>query len=173
MLRVFPGNRAPWRWGLLAGVGMLVAAGCATRPASRPSIYPADASPAATIEAARAEAARTGRRVLLNFGANWCSDSQAMYRRLTQDPRVEPLVRERYVMVLVDVGPRGGPGWDSAVVREYGRPFAERGIPALVVLGEDGRPLIQPGVKPLRDSDHRRPRRVARFLEESSRRTAP
>lgn len=167
-MRVFLRDRAGRVAGLLAGLGIVLGAGCASRPAPQVAIYRAEASPSVAIAAARAEAARTGRRVLLNFGANWCSDSRAMYRRLTEDPRIAPRVREWYVMVLVDVGERGGPLWDSETVREYGRPFAERGIPALVVLGADGRPLATPAVQPLRDSDHRRPKRVLRFLEASA-----
>lgn len=139
--------------------------GCGTTSKPRVAIYPDDPDPAATIVAARREAARTGRRVLLNFGADWCGDSQALYRRLTGDSRVAPRVGRYYVMVLVDVGERDGPKWDAAVVREYGRPFAGRGIPALVVLDADGKPVSGVDPKPLRDSDHRHPRRVARFLE--------
>ena len=144
---------------------VLITVGCASSRSARVSIYPDDPEPEARIEAAQADAAREGKRVLLNFGANWCSDSRAMYRRLTQDRRVAPFVEAGYVMVLVDVGERGGPRWDGATVRHYGRPFAERGIPALVVLGPDGSVLNADDSEPLRDNDHRHPRKVARWLQ--------
>ena len=120
---------------------------------------------AASIETALAEARQTHRRVLLNFGANWCTDSRAMYRLLTSDARISPLVDHHYVMVMVDVGERNGPQWDSEVVRRYGRPFEQRGIPALVVLEADGRQLTTPDNNPLSDTAHRRPKQVIQFLE--------
>lgn len=168
MNRISPGAGGHRALATVVGLALL-AAGCASHPVSRPAIYAEDPEPGDRIEAARVEAARSGKRVLLNFGANWCSDSRALYHRLTEDPRLVPLVQGRYVMVLIDVGERGGPNWDSETVRRYGRPFAERGIPALVVLDEDGRPISASDPRPLRDSDHRRPRKVARFLERWSR----
>lgn len=154
----------------LGAIGLLVS-GCsvvARGPAAAGAAgaaYPDDPNPEATIERARADAASGGRRVLLVFGANWCSDSRSMMHRLREDSRVAPIVRDRYVLVPVNVGARGGPDWDSPTVRRYGRPFEGRGIPALVVLeGGDGRQLTTRENNPLRDSDHKHPRKVAEFL---------
>lgn len=155
----------------LAAVLLVLALGV-TGCARRSAVPPAEARPfdehavaEQDIAVALREAQTTRRRVLLVFGANWCGDSRAMYGRLTADPVVAPVVRDHYVMVLVDVGPRHGPKWDAAVVQQYGRPFAGRGIPALVVLDADGRQLTTQASNPLRDSDHRHPRKVRRFLE--------
>jgi hypothetical protein len=147
---------------------MLIGAGtgCVSRkagPVSRP--FPEYSEPDTAIASAVAEAARSNRGVLLVFGANWCSDSRAMMSRLTTDPRLVPWVAEHWVLTPIDVGERGGPKWDAEVVRRYGRPFAERGIPALVVLDEQGRQITTRESNPLKDTDHRRPSRIRKFLE--------
>jgi hypothetical protein len=144
------------------GGGCCTLSSRAAREAGRP--FPENAVADREIAAGLREAANSGRRTLLMFGANWCGDSRAMYWRLTEDPRLAPLVRQAYVLVLIDVGRPGSDEWDSDVVRRYGRPFKDRGIPAFVVLDSDGRQLTTPANNPLRDSDHRRPSRVRRFL---------
>jgi hypothetical protein len=88
-----------------------------------------------------------------------------MMSRLTTDSRLVPWVAEHWVLTPIDVGERGGPKWDAEVVRRYGRPFAERGIPALVVLDEQGRQITTRESNPLKDTDHRRPSRIRKFLE--------
>lgn len=140
--------------------------GCASRsaPSPKPNIYPERAHPEADVDRAIAEARQSDRRVLLNFGASWCSDSQSMFRLLTEDPVIAPLVRERFVLVMIDVGERHGELWDAPIVRKYGSPFSRRGIPALVILDADGRQLTDASNHPLRDRDHRRPGKVERFL---------
>lgn len=151
------------------GMGAVLSpgAGCASRsaPAQKPLIYPERAHPEADVARAITAASESDRRVLLNFGASWCSDSQAMYRLLTEDPVISPLVRERFILVMIDVGDRHGELWDAPVVRQYGSPFSRSGIPALVVLDADGRQLTDATNNPLRDRDHRRPRKVEQFLK--------
>ncbi len=160
--------RAAVLWGGLSLV-VAVLSGCAAqRSGTGVGPYPeGEAGEDATgaIATATAEAQRTHRQVLLVFGANWCGDSRAMYLRLTEDERVAPLVRERYVLTLIDVGERQGSRWDRDVVQLYGRPFEERGIPALVILDAAGRQLTTRANNPLKDTDHRRPARLRRFLE--------
>jgi thiol:disulfide interchange protein len=141
--------------------------GCATTaPHHPPSVFSRVSDPETEIASALEIARNSGRRVLLVFGADWCRDSRRMCRRLTHDEALSRLIADEFVVVTVDVGERDGPRWDSELVRRYGRPFAGRGIPAMVVLGPDGEPLFSPAMNPLRDSDHRRPRKVQRFLEQ-------
>ncbi len=163
--------RAMLRAVLRGGFGLAVAilSGCAAQQSGTGvGPYPdgqAGEDAMGAIATATAEAQRTQRQVLLVFGANWCGDSVAMYRRLTGDERVAPLVRERYVLTLIDVGERQGPRWDREAVRGYGRPFEGRGIPALVILDAEGRQLTTRANNPLKDTDHRRPARLRRFLK--------
>lgn len=152
------------RWALGAGIVVAVA-GCVTSRA--PGVrqpFPEHTEPGPAIAAAVAEAGRTGKCVLLVFGANWCGDSRAMMARLASDSKLAPWVRDHLVTVPVDVGPRGGVKWEAEVVQRYGRPFEGRGIPALVVLDGEGRQRTTREENPLKDTDHRRPSKVLRFL---------
>ncbi|MER5638903.1 thioredoxin family protein [Kitasatospora sp. NPDC002227] len=86
------------------------------------------------IKVALAEAAKGNREVLLDFGANWCPDCRAldlMYRA----PQVAPVLAKNYVVVPVDVG-RFDHNVDLAA--RY-VDLRTSGIPALVVLGADGK----------------------------------
>lgn len=135
-------------------------------PPAAPFTYFASApDPASAIPDAITRARQSERHVLLVFGADWCSDSRAMIRRLTQDPRVASRLAASYLLVPIDVGERNGPLWDAEVVQRYDRPFAGRGIPALVVLDALGNQLTDASNNPLRDSSHRHPRRLAAFLD--------
>jgi thiol:disulfide interchange protein len=87
----------------------------------------------ADIAAAVSTAAKEHREVLLDFGADWCPDCQAldvMYR----SAQVEPLLQKDYVVVAVDVGRFNH---NLAVAGRY-VDLRTSGIPALVVLKPDG-----------------------------------
>lgn len=158
---------------LLAGLAVLAAAsGCAQRAGSKPTAdkapfvaFSTAPDPALAIPDALEQAAKSRRHVLLVFGADWCRDSRRMCHRLSVDPQLASIVATQYVKVLVNVGDRNGPLWDAEVVQRYDRPFEDRGIPALVVLDVWGNQLTDATNNPLRDSDHRHPRRVRAFLE--------
>lgn len=63
----------------------------------------ADAALAARIEEARAQAAASERRVLLEFVADWCEDCREVVRLSHEEP-ARGLIEERYVVVYVEVG---------------------------------------------------------------------
>src|SRR5262245_29500105 len=69
-------------------------------------IYPDVARAAADIAAAQKEAARTHRRVLVDFGGNWCTDCKVLDINLRK-PENAALLAERYVVVHVNVGDKG------------------------------------------------------------------
>ena len=57
----------------------------------------------ADLADARETGLRSGKRILLVMGANWCHDSRALASRLYQEP-LKSLVDEHYELVFVDVG---------------------------------------------------------------------
>ncbi len=57
----------------------------------------------ADLASAREAALRSGKRILLVMGANWCHDSRALASRMYQAP-LESLIEEHYELVFVDVG---------------------------------------------------------------------
>jgi thiol:disulfide interchange protein len=99
-------------------------------------IYPDPARAAADIDAALREASATHRRVLVDFGGDWCTDCKVLDAYLKR-PENAALVARGYVVVHVNVGARGiDRNFD--VARRYGIPL-EKGVPALAVLDADGK----------------------------------
>jgi len=83
------------------------------------------------IEAAVAEANRTGRLVLVDFTADWCPPCIAMKHDVWPDDDVERSVADGYVPVLIDI--------DSNF--EVPDRFGVRGIPTVLVLDGSGEVL--------------------------------
>src|SRR5262245_21811926 len=95
-------------------------------PASRnPNLYRAEANPQQEIAQTISEAGKERKRVLLVFGASWCSDCYALDYGFHQ-PRVEPLLNGNFKAVHVDVGRFNR---NLAVVRKY-HVDLEKGIPS-------------------------------------------
>jgi thioredoxin 1 len=111
----------------------LVLIACLTLAASvsaaPPLPYDETANARADIDRALAEAGKTGRQVLVIFGANWCADCRALDASL-KTPRNAELMAKEFVVVKVDVGnfDRNGP-----ITTQYGNP-TRKGIPSAVLL---------------------------------------
>jgi thiol-disulfide isomerase/thioredoxin len=85
---------------LLGAAAPVLPPGQAT-PAAHPYDEAADAH--AAVAAAFAQARQTGRKVLLDFGGNWCPDCRMLSGVLDQ-PQVRPWLAENFVVVAIDVG---------------------------------------------------------------------
>jgi thioredoxin 1 len=99
-------------------------------------IYPNPSQARGDLAAALKQAAQTHRRILLDFGGNWCGDCQVLDFYM-HDDRNRPLVEQNFVVVHVNIG-RYDANLDLA--RKYDVPL-EKGVPALAVLSETGRLL--------------------------------
>ncbi|HET9223183.1 MAG TPA: thioredoxin family protein, partial [Roseiflexaceae bacterium] len=99
-------------------------------------IYDPRADADAAIAQALTQAEADHKRVLLDFGADWCPDCQVL-SQLFDDPQVKPFLDEHYHVVRIDVGQ-----WDNNldIAERYGDPIA-KGIPAVVVLDANGQTL--------------------------------
>jgi thioredoxin 1 len=120
---------------------LLLAAGCRREPAAAPApepghaqIYPDGARAEQDIAAALARAGKEKKRVLLDFGGNWCGDCQVL-EIYFHDNTNRPLLEQNYVLVPVNIG-----RYDQnlAIAARYGVPIT-KGVPALAVLDPDGR----------------------------------
>jgi thioredoxin 1 len=100
------------------------------------AMYPDVSRAGADIDAAMAEAARTHRRVLVDFGGNWCGDCKVLDINLHK-PENAALLEKNYVMVHVNVGEKGITD-NFTVAERYGIPL-KKGVPAIAVLEADGR----------------------------------
>jgi thiol:disulfide interchange protein len=90
-------------------------------------------TPAEKIAQAEADAKTAGKRVLLDFGADWCPDCHAL-DGLFKTATVAPILSRSYVLVHIDVGQFDK---NMKLSARYGH-AADVGIPALVVLDGSG-----------------------------------
>ncbi len=87
------------------------------------------------IDNALAAAKKSGKSVLVVFGANWCGDCKVLEAELKRE-KLDQLVRGHSVVVKVDVG-RFNKNLD--VVNRYEPSLLKKGIPAVVLLDADGK----------------------------------
>ena len=146
---------------LPASIATLIIAFALPARAATP-IYPDVSRAGADIAAAQEEAARTHRRVLVDFGGDWCTDCKVLDINMRK-PENAALLAERYVGVRVNVGAKGiDENFDIA--RRYGIPL-EKGVPALAVLEADGRVVHAQKAGEFEDMRHMDPASVHQFLE--------
>jgi thiol:disulfide interchange protein len=108
-----------------------LAAGTANSAAH--DIYPDPSQARADLAAALKAAATTHRRILLDFGGNWCPDCQVLDIYL-HDSRNKPILDANFVLVHINIGYMDT---NLDIAEQYGVPI-KRGIPALAVLSERG-----------------------------------
>jgi CubicO group peptidase (beta-lactamase class C family) len=101
--------------------------------AGAPAPFDEAADARSDIDAAFAAAAADGRRVLMVLGGNWCHDSRALARRMT-DPALAGLLQENFHTVFVDVGRRDRNLW---LPRRY-NVGSLAGTPTVLIAAPDG-----------------------------------
>jgi thioredoxin 1 len=101
-----------------------------------PELYPDPSQAKADIAAALKNAAATHRRVLLDFGGNWCGDCRVLDIYM-HDDKNKPLVDANFVVVHINIGHMDE---NVDLADQYDIPL-KRGVPALAVLSEHGKLL--------------------------------
>jgi len=96
-------------------------------------IYSATADAHADIAQAIRTATHEHKRIILDFGGNWCGDCQVLNIYFHQQPN-EAILNKNFVLVDIDIG-RMDKNVD--VADKYGVPL-NKGVPALAVLDEHG-----------------------------------
>jgi len=127
---------------------------------SRPAIYDENADGGKQIADALIVAKKENKRVLLQFGANWCGWCHKLHKLCQSDAEIVAKLKEAYVVVLIDVNK----GHNKAVNDKYGNPI-QHGLPVLVVLDTDGRQLTTKDTGELEEGDHHSPQKVLAFLK--------
>jgi thioredoxin 1 len=99
-------------------------------------IYPDTSEAKADIAAALKTAGATHKRVIIDFGGNWCGDCQVldMYFHNAEN---RPILEANYVLVHVNIGHMDE---NLDVAERYGVPI-DKGVPALAVLSDTGKLL--------------------------------
>jgi len=96
-------------------------------------LYSETADPAADIAAAEATARKDHKRILLEFGGNWCGDCQVLDFYYHQ-PANAALLAKYFVLVHVDIGHMDH---NVDIAKKYHVPIT-RGVPALAILDARG-----------------------------------
>lgn len=119
---------------LLATALLLLVPG-AVQSATR-DIYPDPAQAKAELAAALKTAAQAHKRVLLDFGGNWCGDCQVLDIYF-HNPQNRPILDANFVLVHINIGHMDE---NVDIAEKYGIPL-QKGVPALAVLSETGKLL--------------------------------
>ena len=99
-------------------------------------MYPSTDRAGPDIDNALKEAAATKRRVIVDFGGNWCTDCKILDINMKK-PENAALLAKNFVVVHVNIGDKGiSDNFD--VAERYGVPL-KKGVPALAILESDGR----------------------------------
>lgn len=119
-------------------------------------LYSETADSANEIDTAERVARHDHKRILLDFGGNWCSDCQVLDFYYHQAPNDE-LLAKYYVVVHVDIGHMDH---NVNIAAKYHVPIW-KGVPALAVLDADGNLLYAEHDK---EFEHSSPGAITAFL---------
>jgi thioredoxin 1 len=104
--------------------------------AAQPDIYPPPERASADIAAALKNAAASHKRVILDFGGNWCTDCHVLDLYF-HDAANRPLLTANYILVHINVGHLDA---NVDIAARYQIPL-NPGVPAIAVLDDQGRLL--------------------------------
>jgi len=120
------------------------------------NLYSDTANPTADIADALARARREHKRVLLDFGGNWCGDCQVLDIYYRQSPNAE-LLAKNFILVHINIGHMDK---NVDVAKKYNVPIV-KGVPALAVIDADGNLLYSEREK---EFEHTTPEAITAFL---------
>jgi thioredoxin 1 len=122
--------RAIWTSAIAA---MVVTLGVVPARSAERDIYPAPGQAKSDLAAALAASAAAHKRVILDFGGNWCPDCHVLDLYF-HDSVNGPILEANYILVHVNIG-RMNENLDIA--ERYQIPL-RKGVPALAILSERG-----------------------------------
>jgi thioredoxin 1 len=125
-----------------------------------PDIYPAPEQAQADLAAALKQAAAQHRRVIVDFGGNWCTDCHVLDSYM-HDATNQPLLEAYFVVVHVNIGQRDR---NQDIAERYGIPLG-KGVPALAVLDEHGKLLHSQTGGEFEDMRHMDAGALTQFLQ--------
>lgn len=125
-------------------------------------LYPPVAQAAGDIDAAIKQAAAEKKRVLVDFGGDWCTDCKILDINFKR-PENAQLLKAKFVVVHVNVGARGIDE-NFAIAERYGIPL-KKGVPALAVLDAHGKVVYAQKNGEFESMRHMDPASVHEFLD--------
>jgi thiol:disulfide interchange protein len=128
-------------------------------PAVKKHLYSATADPKTDIASAIKQAKLEHKRIILDFGGDWCGDCQVLDIYFHESPNVE-LLDKNFLVVHVDIG-----NFDKNldIAAKYDIPL-KKGVPALAVIDASGKLLYSQKVAEFGDMRYMYPNSVTDFL---------
>ena len=124
-------------------------------------VYDEKADAPKQVSAAIAKALRSGKHIVLVFGANWCPDCHALDAQMHK-PELAAIIEKNFVVVKVDVGRMDK---NLELAQKYGV-LLRRGIPAMAVLDPQGKLLFAQDQGQFADARHMNPESIRAFFEQ-------
>jgi thiol:disulfide interchange protein len=137
----------------------VLALGMGSVLAANRQIYPDPAQAKADLAAALKTAAAEHKRVLLDFGGDWCGDCQVLDIYFHDDAN-RPILEANFVLVHVNIGHMDA---NVEIAEKYGVPL-HKGVPALAVLDEHGTLLFSQKTGEFEDMRHLESSALTKFL---------
>jgi thiol:disulfide interchange protein len=137
----------------------LIAAVGSVRSAER-DIYPPPSQAAADIAAAIKSTAITHKRVILDFGGNWCTDCHVLDAYF-HDSANKPIFEANYILVHINIGRLDA---NVDIAEKYQIPL-KKGVPAIAVLSDRGTLLYSQRTGEFEAMRHMQTGAVTEFLE--------
>ena len=130
-------------------------------------IYDEQADAKKQIAAALAKAKKENRRVLIQWGGNWCGWCTKLHNLYKSNKEIGTKLLYEYDLVFVDAGKPAGKNIDLA--ESYGADLKKHGFPYLTVLDANGKPLANQETGSLENKDQKAnpghdPKMVLEFL---------
>jgi thiol-disulfide isomerase/thioredoxin len=122
--------------------------------------YDAAADANAAVDAAFARAKKSGKRVLIDLGGNWCGDCIVL-ANMMQLAELRPFLAAHFEIVAVDVG-----RFDKnlQIPARFGITQRLEGVPSVIIAEPDGR-IVNPGrIAALADARSMTPQAIADWL---------
>jgi thiol-disulfide isomerase/thioredoxin len=129
----------------------------------RPPAYDESADGLQQISDALVVGKKEGKRVLLQFGANWCGWCLMLHQLFETDKDIAAELRKNYVVVMIDVNQ----SHNKQVDAKYGNP-TRFGLPVIVILDATGKQLTTKNTSEMEEGNHHNPEKVLGFLKEWS-----
>ncbi|MFC1499471.1 thioredoxin family protein [Candidatus Zixiibacteriota bacterium] len=126
-------------------------------------VYDESADAATDITAALEIAAKENKRVLIQWGANWCGWCKLLHGTFQTDRTVSRTLLYEYEVVYVDIG-----RWDKnlELAEKFGADFQSNGVPYLTVLDSEGNVVTHQETGSLEKDNAHDPELVNSFLTE-------
>jgi thiol:disulfide interchange protein len=140
-------------------LAVVLALGVGGALAANRQIYPDPSQAKADIAAALKTASASHKRILLDFGGDWCGDCQVLDLYF-HDAANRPILEANFVLVHVNIGHMDA---NVEIAEKYGVPL-HKGVPALAVLDEKGALLYSQKSGEFEDMRNMQSAAVTKFL---------